>query len=109
MPGKKLLSIAAASVMGLSLAAGEARAGNWHSSWTGFGVGLLAAPIIFSITRPLLGGIYDAFYTPFGLEVGARRGHYRNGSEWCARRYRSYDPASHTFLGRDGRRHICRG
>jgi hypothetical protein len=26
----------------------------------------------------------------------------------CAQRYRSYDPASGTFVGRDGRRHECR-
>jgi hypothetical protein len=26
----------------------------------------------------------------------------------CAQRYRSYDSASGTFLGRDGRRHECR-
>lgn len=25
----------------------------------------------------------------------------------CARRYHSYDPASHTYLGADGRRHPC--
>jgi hypothetical protein len=25
----------------------------------------------------------------------------------CARRYRSYDPGSGTFLGRDGHRHLC--
>jgi hypothetical protein len=25
----------------------------------------------------------------------------------CARRFRSYDPASQTYLGRDGRRHSC--
>ncbi len=25
----------------------------------------------------------------------------------CAARYRSYDPASGTFLGHDGRRHAC--
>jgi hypothetical protein len=25
----------------------------------------------------------------------------------CAARYRSYDPASGTFLGHDGRRHVC--
>ena len=29
-----------------------------------------------------------------------------NGSS-CARRYRSYDPASGTFLGHDGNRHPC--
>jgi len=27
--------------------------------------------------------------------------------DYCAQRYRSYDPASGTFLGRDGRRHPC--
>jgi hypothetical protein len=26
---------------------------------------------------------------------------------WCESRYRSYDPASGTYLGRDGRRHRC--
>lgn len=28
--------------------------------------------------------------------------------EWCLSRYRSYDPRSDTFVGRDGRRHRCR-
>ncbi len=28
--------------------------------------------------------------------------------ERCLRRYRSYDPASDTYLGYDGRRHYCR-
>jgi BA14K-like protein len=27
---------------------------------------------------------------------------------YCARRYRSYDPASGTFIGHDGARHRCR-
>jgi hypothetical protein len=26
---------------------------------------------------------------------------------YCARRFKSYDPASGTYLGRDGRRHSC--
>ncbi len=30
------------------------------------------------------------------------------GSSYCAQRYRSYDPQSGTFLGRDGRRRSCR-
>jgi len=29
------------------------------------------------------------------------------GSSWCARHYRSYDPATDTYIGRDGRRHPC--
>jgi hypothetical protein len=31
----------------------------------------------------------------------------RQGIEYCMRRYRSYDPRSMTFLGRDGRRYRC--
>src|SRR5229473_1574024 len=27
---------------------------------------------------------------------------------YCAQRYRSYDPASGTYMGYDGRRHSCR-
>jgi hypothetical protein len=26
---------------------------------------------------------------------------------YCAQRYRTYDPATHTFRGNDGRRHLC--
>jgi hypothetical protein len=33
---------------------------------------------------------------------------YAMGSSTCAQRYRSYDPASGTFMGLDGRRHPCR-
>ena len=29
------------------------------------------------------------------------------GNSYCAQRYRSYDPASGTYLGYDGRRHPC--
>jgi hypothetical protein len=34
---------------------------------------------------------------------------YAMGSDvsYCAQRYRSYDPASGTFMGYDGRRHPC--
>lgn len=30
-----------------------------------------------------------------------------NDASICARRYRSYDPVSHTFVGKDGLRHPC--
>ncbi len=36
---------------------------------------------------------------------------YRGGGDWyayCASKYRSFDPASGTYLGYDGRRHYCR-
>jgi hypothetical protein len=42
---------------------------------------------------------------------GARNAHAqidRPGATACVQRYRSYDPATGSFLGRDGRRHPCR-
>jgi hypothetical protein len=44
---------------------------------------------------------------PLGAsDAYAAMGSNANGSS-CAQRYRSYDPASGTFLGHDGRRHPC--
>ena len=51
-----------------------------------------------------------------GLAVGAAVAnsysapHYYGGSnnDYCARKYRSWDPYSRTYLGYDGRRHACR-
>jgi hypothetical protein len=37
----------------------------------------------------------------------AREGGGNGAIAACARRYRSYDRASRTYLGRDGRRHRC--
>ena len=44
---------------------------------------------------------------PFsGSDAYASMGGNANGSS-CAARYRSYDPASGSFLGHDGHRHRC--
>jgi BA14K-like protein len=44
---------------------------------------------------------------PFGgRDAYASMGGNANGPS-CAQRYRSYDPASGTFLGHDGQRHSC--
>ena len=51
-----------------------------------------------------------------GLAVGAAVANsystprYYGGSntDYCARKYRSWDPRSRTYLGYDGRRHACR-
>jgi hypothetical protein len=77
--------------------------GNWDNGWNnnnGFWRGDVAA-----------GAVGTA-----GAVAGAPFRGYRNdnsyanmdaSSSYCARRYRSYDPASGTYLGRDGRRHTC--
>lgn len=45
-----------------------------------------------------------------GLIVGAiiaGEAQRQQAASYCARRYRSYDPYSRTFVGRDGRRYHC--
>jgi hypothetical protein len=118
MPGKTILSLAAASVLGLSLAMPVPAKADKLNGWEGFGVGLLAAPLVYGITRPLLGGMYGApvcnyncgsygYRYGYGVPV-MRHHHHMKRHQYCASRYRSYDPASGTFLGYDGRRHVCR-
>jgi hypothetical protein len=41
---------------------------------------------------------------PYPSQVVIGSAHY---STYCARRYRSYDPASGTYAGRNGARHPC--
>ena len=56
-----------------------------------------------------------AVYSPDGLNIQFDRGTVwqrdlgPNHSDiaYCARRFRSYEPDSQTYLGRDGRRHSC--
>ena len=50
------------------------------------------------------GGYYNyapGFFSPAGAASET------TASDECAARFRSYDPASGTFLGFDGRRHPC--
>jgi hypothetical protein len=75
----------------------------WNNSWNnnrGFWPGDAAAG-----AAGTAGAIATA---PFG---GARAdnsyAYMDDNASYCAQRYRSYDPASGTFLGRDGRRHVC--
>jgi hypothetical protein len=45
-----------------------------------------------------------------GLLLGAiiaNEAQRNQGANYCAQHYRSYDPRSGTFVGRDGRRYSC--
>ncbi len=44
---------------------------------------------------------------PYGSRGAYASMDARANTSSCARRYRSWDPASGTFLGRDGNRHRC--
>jgi len=81
----------------------------WRGGW-GWGLGAFAAGAVIggALAAPYYygPGYYDpgpyypapAYYPP--PPAG-------DAVAFCARRYRSYDPASGTFLGNDGLRHPC--
>ena len=66
--------------------------------------GALAAPYYYGGYYPY--GYYPAQYPyPASGYYGAPPG--GDASAYCAQRYKSYDPATGTFLGFDGARHPC--
>ena len=56
---------------------------------------------------------YGPGYSTYGYDPGYTQysysgpGYGSGGAGYCAQRYRSYDPASGTYLGYDGLRHPC--
>lgn len=78
----------------------------------GFGAGFLGGAIIGgALAAPYYYGPYyygPAYYPPPAYGPG----YYPapapgGGASYCASRYRSYDPATGTYLGYDGVRHPC--
>ncbi|MGY3446232.1 MULTISPECIES: BA14K family protein [unclassified Bradyrhizobium] len=78
----------------------------------------ISEPALFDAQNPGRSAINGGALTPWGEAQAAQRSGNpvnANGamlpaaapSSSCVR-YRSFDPASGTFLGRDGRRHPCR-
>lgn len=82
--------LAAGVIGGLALSA----AAPWNNYYYGSGYGY----------GPGYG--YDPGYGPgYGYEAGPAAG--GNDIAYCQQRFRSYDPASGTYLGYDGARHPC--
>jgi hypothetical protein len=105
----KITTIALAGTAALFLAAAPAQA-RWHHHhhhWHGGGVG---AGIAGFAAGALIGGALAAsqpnyYYAPGYVYAPAPS--YAPSVAWCERHYRSYDPASGTYLGYDGVRHPC--
>ena len=67
--------------------------------------GALAAPYYYGAPYYYYGAPY---YPPGAYGPGYYRAPgYGGDAAYCASRYRSYDPATGTFLGYDGMRHPC--
>ena len=86
---------------------GGYRGGGRGFGWGGVGAGIVAGTILggafaapYYYNRPYGGyGYYDApgvYAAPGGDAVA-----------YCSQRFRSYDPASGTYMGYDGFRHSC--
>ena len=79
----------------------------------GYGGGAVAAGVVGGLAVGALAGaaiagsqpVYPA-YGP-GAPVGNVYGHDPEWVNYCASRYRSFDPASGTYLARDGNRYMC--
>jgi hypothetical protein len=90
----------------------------WRGFGWGFGAGLLGGAIIGgALARPYYYGPGPYYYGPPGpYYYGPPAPAYAppppgpgpgNPVAYCSARYKSYDPASGTFLGYDGVRHPC--
>jgi len=72
-----------------------------------FGYGAYADPYYYGDDYAYSDG-YDAGYdTGYPVETGVVVSSAGGDPSYCAQRYRSYDPASGTYLGFDGLRHPC--
>lgn len=73
----------------------------------GYGGGAAAAGIAGLAAGALVAGAIASQQPAYGQPVGNVYGHDPNWVNYCASRYRSFDPASGTFLGNDGVRYRC--
>lgn len=93
---------------------GRWHGGGWHHRGGGFWPGFAAGAAIGGLgSYAYYGGPYydDAYYDDDYYDDSATVAVVPDvggdSSAYCAQRYRSYDPASGTYLGYDGLRHPC--
>jgi len=111
-------NVASAAPFADPLAIKNAAGTNVETAWGrgfgwGFGAGLLGGAIIGgALAAPYYHPYYYGapyYYPPaaYGPGYYPAPGYGGDTAGYCASRYRSYDPATGTFLGYDGLRHPC--
>jgi len=111
---------AAAAPIGQPLAATAAPAMTEQVYWRGRGWGWGGGAFVGGLAAGALigGAIAGPYYYGYpGYYYGPGPGYYAapaygpppegDAEAYCMQRYRSYDPNTGTFLGKDGRRHPC--
>ena len=105
--------LTAAAIAVVLASASPAMARPWHHHFGRFGAGAAAgfatgALIGGALASPYYygGGPYDGG-PYYAYEPGYAGGGGGGSDEYCMQRFRSYDPASGTYLGYDGVRHPC--
>jgi hypothetical protein len=76
--------------------------GYWrHGHYRGYGYGYFGAGLVAGalLAAPYYG--YD--YYPYGYGASG----YGDADAYCVARFRTYDPATHTYIGYDGLLHHC--
>jgi hypothetical protein len=92
----------------LAAAPANARWGHNYGGWGwGAGAGFAAGALLGSALAPR--PYYYGYYGPPAYAYDDAGPGYGGGDAeaYCERRFRSYDPASGTYAGYDGRRHPC--
>jgi hypothetical protein len=82
--------------------------GGYGGGWGYYGGGLAAGAILGGLlAAPYYGGGYYDGYGYDGYGYASEAPVYDSNAAYCIQRFRSYDPASGTYLGNDGYRHSC--
>ena len=105
MRSKIITGVAALALVASSLVAVSPANAQWHHHYyRGGGGGAIAG----FAAGAILGGVL-ASQQPYGYGPGYYAQGYEGGDAvgYCMSRFRSYDPASGTYLGYDGQRHSC--
>lgn len=110
MAGLAALTLAASTA--LAVAPANARSwhhhhhGHWHGGGAvaGFAAGALLGGAL-AANGPYYYGPGYGYYTPYAYSPPAYSG--GGAVAYCESRFKSYDPASGTYLGYDGYRHSC--
>jgi hypothetical protein len=130
LSGVTALGLAACTVLAAAAPASAApwgwhgggwHGGGWHRGGFGWPAAVAAGVVggaVAAATSPLWApGYYDEApgyaygpgyaYAPGPYAASGPAVAQNDGASYCASRFRSYDPASGTYLGYDGMRHPC--